>query len=418
MKYLSVCSGIEAATVAWHPLGWEPVAFSEIEKFPSAVLNHHYPDVPNEGDFTTIGDKYDLTNGLLVGGTPCQSFSIAGLRKGMDDERGNLALEFLKLARHSRAQWVAWENVPRRALVRTRGRDFWSHPREGWQNSGMGGHTESWTLSTSEWPKDADVCFVVGCLGSWQRAAAVLFEQASLSGHTPPSREKREGLAKGFETSPGGGRFTDVAPTMDCRAKDGPIRNQLGVGAIVPHVCGRRMTAFGEYEDETASSMKARDYKDATDLVCEPMVQSGALGIPGNWIGCKPENGGNAVAPMDNLSPNLTSTDKHAVCFTQNQCGDVLTGNISPSMGTNSNASGRNTPKALIKTQVRRLTPVECERLQGFPDNYTRIPWRGKPEEDCPDGPRYKALGNSMAVPVMRWIGERINKVESQRNST
>jgi len=103
-----------------------------------------------------------------------------------------------------------------------------------------------------------------------------------------------------------------------------------------------------------------------------------SYGIPGNWIGRKPENGGNAVEPMKDVAPCLTKTDRHGVAG----------------------------------STVRRLTPRECERLQGFPDDWTKIPWRGKPAEECPDGNRYKACGNSMAVPVMRWIGERINQGE------
>ena len=112
MRYGSVCSGIEAATAAWHPLGWTPAFFSEIEPFPRAVLAHHYPKVPLHGDFTTIGaDEYGAID-LLVGGTPCQSFSIAGLRGGLDDDRGNLALEFLRLADRKHPRWLVWENVP------------------------------------------------------------------------------------------------------------------------------------------------------------------------------------------------------------------------------------------------------------------------------------------------------------------
>src|SRR5690348_4762644 len=111
MRYLSVCSGIEAATVAWHPLGWQPAAFSEIDAFPRAVLRHHYPGVPLHGDFTTIkGDEYGPVD-LLVGGTPCQDFSIAGLRAGVAGERGNLTLEFLRLAARAKPRWIVWENV-------------------------------------------------------------------------------------------------------------------------------------------------------------------------------------------------------------------------------------------------------------------------------------------------------------------
>jgi hypothetical protein len=156
MKYGSVCSGIEAASSAWHSLGWQPAFFSEIEPFPRAVLSHHYPSVPLHGDFTTIGaDQYGAID-LLVGGTPCQSFSIAGLRGGLDDDRGNLALEFLRLAQRTRAKWLVWENVP--GVLSSGGGGTLVPFSEGWLNSGMGSPTECLTLNTSEWPSAAAVC--------------------------------------------------------------------------------------------------------------------------------------------------------------------------------------------------------------------------------------------------------------------
>ena len=123
MIYGSVCSGIEAATVAWHELGWDPAFYSEIDRFPRAVLTHHYPDVPLRGDFTEIGQGDYEPIELLVGGTPCQSFSVAGKRLGLDDPRGNLALEYLALAGRLRPQWLVWENVPG-LLSSDGGRDF------------------------------------------------------------------------------------------------------------------------------------------------------------------------------------------------------------------------------------------------------------------------------------------------------
>ena len=193
MKYGSVCSGIEAATAAWHGLGWQPSFFSEIEAFPRAVLAHHYPDVPLHGDFTTIeADQYEPID-LLVGGTPCQSFSIAGLRGGLDDDRGNLALEFLRLADRTRARWVVWENVPG-VLSSNGGRDFGSIL------GGLGELGYGWAYRVL----DAQFfgvaqrrrrVFVVGHLGDWRRAAAVLFERHSLSGHPAPRRETGQGVA-------------------------------------------------------------------------------------------------------------------------------------------------------------------------------------------------------------------------------
>ena len=224
IRYGSVCSGIEAATVAWHPLGWEPVFFSEIEAFPRAVLAHHYPDVPLHGDFTTIGaDDYGAID-LLVGGTPCQSFSIAGLRGGLDEDRGNLALEFLRLAKRKSPKWLVWENVPG-VLSSNGGRDF---------GAILGGMVEcgygfAYRVLDAQFfgvPQRRRRVFVVGCLGDWRSAAAVLFERHSLQGHSAPRREKGQRVADSLtvganQCSGFPGDFTehtwpaDVAPTLN-----------------------------------------------------------------------------------------------------------------------------------------------------------------------------------------------------------
>jgi DNA (cytosine-5)-methyltransferase 1 len=207
MRYGSVCSGIEAATVAWHPLGWEPAFFSEIEPAPRSVLAHHYPDVSCHGDFTTIGaDQYGSID-LLVGGTPCQSFSVAGLRGGLGDDRGNLALEFLRLAQRTRPKWLVWENVPG-VLSSNGGRDF---------GSILGGLVElgygfAYRVLDAQYFGVAQRrrrVFVIGCLGDTASAAAVLFERHSLQGHSAPRREKGKEVAgtltrSAFEGGAGG----------------------------------------------------------------------------------------------------------------------------------------------------------------------------------------------------------------------
>ena len=203
MIYGSVCSGIEAATVAWHPLGWKPAFFSEIEPAPRSVLAHHYSDVPCHGDFTTIGaNEYGPIN-LLVGGTPCQSFSIAGLRGGLDDDRGNLALEFIKLAQRTRPRWVVWENVPG-VLSSNRGRDF------GTFLAALGeiGYGFAYRVLDAQFfgvPQRRRRVFVVGCLGDWRSAAAVLFERHSLQGHPAPRREAGKEIAGTLESRASGG---------------------------------------------------------------------------------------------------------------------------------------------------------------------------------------------------------------------
>ena len=347
MRYGSVCSGIEAATAAWHPLGWEPAFFSEIEPFPRAVLQHHYPEVPLHGDFTTIqGDEYGPID-LLVGGTPCQSFSIAGLRGGLDDNRGNLALEFLRLADRTRPRWLVWENVPG-VLSSNGGRDF---------GSILGGMVElgygfAYRVLDAQYFGVAQRrrrVFVVGCLGDTASAAAVLFERHCLQGHPAPRREKGQ----------------EVAGTITRGTFDG------GAG-------GRPEGAAGNhFIPEIAGTMISR-------------AQSGGFSNSADHAAAS------YIIPWPaEVAPTLTCdfAEKHG----QNN------------QHINSGAGLFVREKSFA---VRRLTPIECERLQGFGDNFTAIPWRNKSADDCPDGPRYKALGNSMAVPVMRWIGERINEVE------
>lgn len=432
MKYGSVCSGIEAATSAWHSLGWVPSFFSEIEVFPRRVLKHHYPDVPLHGDFTTIGaDDYGSID-LLVGGTPCQSFSVAGLRGGMDDERGNLALEYLKLAQRKRPRWLVWENVPG-VLSSNGGRDFGAF---------LGGLVElgygfAYRVLDAQYFGVAQRrrrVFVVGYLGDWRPAAAVLFERESLSGNPPPSREEGERVAPtsargtgersgdpiAFTRCDDGRDATEnLTPTMRCGSNysahiaiacnevapavtTGPPFSRTGnerveCEAIVPMTA--RMRGFGDYEcDGTASALKARDYKDATDLV--------AYGFQSTANAC------DAASAGENVSPSLRSADPMAVAFAENQRADVYEMGVTNALAGNGGKPGQGYQAVREGLSVRRLTPTECERLQGFPDGFTQVPYRNRPADKCPDGPRYKALGNTMAVPVMRWIGQRIQHVE------
>jgi DNA (cytosine-5)-methyltransferase 1 len=348
MRYLSVCSGIEAATVAWKD--WQPAAFSEIEKFPSQVLAHHYPSVSNLGDMTKY-KEWDLGSiDLLVGGTPCQSFSVAGLRKGMDDPRGNLALVYCGILDHFRPRWFVWENVPG-VLSSNGGRDFGSFLGAVAQL----GYGFAYRVLDAQWFGVAQRrrrVFVVGHLGDWRSAAAVLFERQSLRGDTKPSREKGQ----------------EVAGTIARSAFSGGAGGRPE-GAAAGHF--RPVTRFwngNDYEEaltRTSDDQRMPD-KGRMQMVVQP------VSIQGNLIGREAGGPQGVGASDEGVMYTLTKADVHGV--TQ-------------------------------KMAVRRLTPIECERLQGFPDNYTNI------KENCPDGPRYKALGNSMAVPVMRWIGDRIDKV-------
>lgn len=359
MRYGSVCSGIEAATVAWDPLGWEPAFYSDIEQFPRALLKHHYPDVPLHGDFTTIKEKQYGSIELLVGGTPCQSFSVAGLQRGLDDDRGNLALEFLLLAERENPDWLLWENVPG-VLSSNEGRDFGAF-LGGLAKLGYGFAYRVLNAKYFGVPQERRRVFVVAYRGSWQRAAAVLFEQESLRWHSLPSREQGEDIAC----------FTP--------ASFGDYRKGCGT-----------LTASGG------------DIGGGSDNLIVHAMHAAT-------INRSDEAGPNGIGAKADTMYTLTASDIHAISIHENQRAEIRTSDISPSLTTGGGKPGQGYPAAMVNGVVRKLMPIECERLQGFPDNYTLIPYRGKP---AADGPRYKALGNSMAVPVMHWLGMRIEMVQ------
>jgi DNA (cytosine-5)-methyltransferase 1 len=436
LRYLSVCSGVEAATVAWHPLGWIPVGFSEIEKFPSAVLAHHYPDVPNFGDFTRIEADAVGPIDLLVGGTPCQSFSVAGLRGGLDDDRGNLALEFCRLAQRTRPRRIIWENVPG-VLSLDGGRAFASI-LGGLAECGYGlayRVLDAQFVRTQSHPRAVPQrrrrVFVVGYLGDWRRAAAVLFERESMRRDTPPSRKSGKDVAPTISarTQGGGGLGTD----FDC---DGglvttPNEAELAMQSLRGDVRGRACDRTGGPRQPDAAGMsemrngRAGDIFDggliaSTDEVSHCLTARTAQRIDASEDGT---GRGTPIVPVaieeravsDN--PDTGPDGSHANAGGQLGVALDLRGREGgsqfegPHETANIRAGSGGSSKSYVAQPwaVRRLTPTECERLQGFPDGYTQIPYRGKP---AADGPRYKALGNSMAVNVMRWIGERIKIVE------
>jgi DNA (cytosine-5)-methyltransferase 1 len=436
MRYLSVCAGIEAATCAWHPLGWQPVAFSEVDRFPSAVLAHHYPDTPNVGDMTKIatGETDVGPFELLVGGTPCQSFSVAGLRKGLADPRGNLAIAYLEIARRYRPQWLVWENVPG-VLSSNGGRDFGSIL------GGMGelGYGFAYRVLDAQYFGVAQRrrrVFVVGCLGDWRGAAAVLFERHSLQGHPAPRREAGETAAP-IAASGAGTKRTGNERT----------EHQQLVAQCVTTGTGQRYDA--ETETLVTHSLRA-DGLDAG----EDGTGRGTPLVPVPFDTTQITSASNYSQPKagDPCHPLAAGAHPAAVAFTCKDYG-ADAGDSSPTLramghdGSHANAGGQvavaiqevgkrtgqstDDPRAGIgiaeqgdpmftlqagaqhgvstQSAVRRLTPAECEALQGFPRGYTAIPYRNG---TAADGPRYKALGNSMAVPVVRWIGERIQQVE------
>ena len=399
MRYLSVCAGIEAATQGWHHLGWEPVAFSEIEPFPSAVLKHHYPNVPNWGDMTQFKTWPDATIDLLVGGTPCQSFSIAGLRKGLEDPRGNLMLTFLGIADRYRPKYIVWENVPG-VLSSNGGKDFGSFLGA----LGELGYGWAYRVLDAQWFGVAQRrrrVFVVGCLGDQRSAAAVLFESEGVSRNPAPSRKARKGTAANAEASVAPGS-ADVCGTLGSEMSK-QVSNQMlnqPESWFHPILMRQREGKDGGGKGPLISEEKSLTLATHQD-------QQIYFGFDGDVP--KDQTLSETISTREGGITDTAHAVAQPVAFTTEQtpkfnddCALTL---------TKQSPTGGGQPQCVsVAMQVRRLTPVECERLQGFPDNFTRIPWKKKPAEDCPDGPRYKALGNSMAVPCMKWIGERIGR--------
>ena len=422
MRYLSVCSGIEAASVAWESLGWTPVAFAEIERFPSQVLAHHFPGVPNLGDMTRY-KEWDIDRGavdLIVGGTPCQSFSVAGLRKGLEDSRGNLALTFLGMVDYFKPEWVIWENVPG-VLSSSGGRDFGSFLGA----LGQLGYGFAYRVLDAQYfgvPQRRRRVFVVAhSSGDSRRAAEVLFEPESLRGNPTKSRASGQAATGGSassvdangiqrtvgtlcaDTHPGAYSGQDaysgrLIPVMyDHHPNDSRVSGPVDVSPTVAARWGtgggntppvqqtfrksRRAQSTEDFKtwvsDDVTNTLNCFDVGDirSTDLVVQPAHTFKIRGL-GHYTGtnggiAKPGTGGSGYMGQDEKAYTIaTSQDQH-----------LMQG-----------------------MAVRRLTPTECERLQGFPDGWTDI------LPTTPDGPRYKAIGNSMAVPVMRWIGKRINE--------
>jgi DNA (cytosine-5)-methyltransferase 1 len=398
--YGSVCSGIEAASVAWRPLGWRAAFFSELEPFPRAVLAHHYPDVPLHGDFTTINAGDYAAIDVLVGGTPCQSFSVAGLRGGMDDERGNLALEYLRLADRLRPRWLVWENVPG-VLSSSGGRDFGAF-LGGLAELGYGWAYRVLDAQYAGLAQRRKRVFVVGCAGDWRGAAAVLFERHSLSGHPAPRREARQ-----------------VAPIIPARSLGG---GGLGTdfdcdGGLVQSVDLQNVSTgeiAGTLDTGQARGNRGHGVLHAPELARCDATREGVAKSPSPDAEGRVRLRNPGMGIYGELAPTLDASAPHAVAFDLAQITSAANRTrAEPGLpaSTLAKASRMHVAQPMA---VRRLTPKECARLQGFPDTYLDIIYRGKP---AADGPKYKALGNSMAVPVMRWIGQRMAAVHAMRQA-
>ena len=452
MRYVSVFSGIEAASVAWGSLGWEPVAFSEIEPFPSAVLATRYPRVPNLGDITKIDwSKHDdcRTADLLVGGSPCQSFSVAGSRTGLNGASG-LMWEYVRAVRELRPRWLVWENVPG-ALSSSHGEDFACLLRA---LDGLG-YGLAWRVLDAQFYGVAQRrrrVYLVGSLGD-QRACDVLFEPDCLRWDHPTGREKRQALAGQAQGGPagadgGGGRLTPRADTYcmqnsgsgpDVNAGMSPTllssddKQPKVVACLTPwDTQSRRIYrpdgAWPTLDARARSGGDGRavalDYhpQDSRIRYADEDVSqtlSARMGTGGNNIPLVQEtksvaflpNAGHRAGSMavsEELSPTLKTDHNPAVlCATDSGANAAVAENLAPTLTAH---EGKSASYVSGYGPIRRLTPVECERLQGFKDGWTDVPYRGR--EHAPDSPRYKALGNSMAVPVMAWIGRRIQQAE------
>lgn len=477
VRYLSVCSGIEAASVAWHHLGWTPVAFSEVDPFPCAVLQHHYPDVPNWGDMRKWREWPDEKIDLLVGGTPCQSFSVAGLRKGLDDPRGGLMLDYVNIARRYRPRWVVWENVPG-VLTSNGGRDF------GTLLGALGdlGYQLAYRVLDAQWirtqqfphavPQRRRRVFVVGYLGERNRAAEVLFVGESVRRDTTPSRRTVQNPASGpGESTPSGGReggdgegdpdpgrpvaVSEVAGTLACNT--GPNGHDAGnfacnqavdAGHLVPTVFVKSTCPHSSDEAPTflqtnvAYTLTAWDEHRVPPKHMAVDIRNGVItGEVTQTLQSHHRSASlnsqpavlqsevvEAVAVQDvrgiekrqngrgwNDDGSSYTVDTHAtqgVAFTcssqansyawEREVNPTITAQV-PSDTSNIQTGVR------IDLLVRRLLPSEAESLQGFPLGYTEVPHKGKPPSD---NLRYKALGNSMAVNCMAWLGQRIRAAE------
>jgi len=503
MIYGSVCSGIEAATVAWHPLGWRPAFFSEIETPCRDVLKHRWPGVPIHGDFTTIkkGDYEPID--VLIGGTPCQDFSIAGLRKGLAGKRGNLTLEFLRLIDRLRPQWVVWENVPG-VLSIDKGRAF------GAFLGGLGelGYGFAYRVLDAQFYRVAQRrrrVIVIGYLGDWRPPAAVLFDGESLSGNLAPSREAGKGTSydaapsltasgrgvrcagdsrgndpiipmnvhtlrgEGFDASEdGSGRGTPIIPILEVdgrRDEAGAARDGLGIGDVddpmftlqarkqhgimyAPPVSGSVSSKWakgtGGPAGDECYNLVAFDSKGSQAHTEKENVSPSLRAMTGKKL-----NGGGqvAIAFQSRIARNGRGGPDEIASALTAQAGRSGKGDSAQLVATTSAIAldlrnalrdpekhdevnrqgvgiGDDTAGTITSAHqggvatlsaIRRLTPRECERLQGLPDDYTLTPITLKKRQTRirwqSDSARYRMIGNSFAVPKIKWLGERIEFV-------
>ena len=413
---MTLCSGIGAPEVAAPWVDWRLA--SEIEPFPRAVLQERFgyldPETHNQGEPLLWGDMTEVTPDLLrsrgiplpeliVAGTPCQAFSIAGLRKGVEDARGNLTLKFVEIchaivdARPDGELSVVWENVP--GVLSDKDNAFGCFlgglvgavdalpsPGDGsWPSEGMvqGPRARAaWCALDAQFFGVAQRrrrVFVVVDFGGRIDPAKILLEPDRLRGDTPPSREAGQG----------------VAGTLSARTKGGG-----GLGTDFELACGLQTytkQAIGEYSGlDVSSTLSARDYKDATDLVvCATGEVSHTL--TGEGFDAFEDGSGRGTPTVAYSIMPMNSGKDYKARETD----------VAQPLMAGGPVGGNQGGDYVVGTKVRRLMPVECSRLQGFADNHCDVKFKGKP---ATDGHKYKALGNSMAVPVMKWILDRVKQ--------
>lgn len=566
ITYGSVCSGIEAATVAWHPLGWRAAWYAEIEPFPSAVLAHHYPETPNHGDMTrlaamVLSGKIPAPD-ALVGGTPCQAFSVAGMRQGLADPRGALTIKYVELLDaidHVRSlrgypEAVAtWENVP--GVLSDKGNAFGCFlgalvgeseelqpPGGKWKDAGCvygPTRTAAWRILDAQYfglAQRRRRVFVVASARAGFDPLEVLFEREGVRRDTPPRRGQGQDIAAtiaggarkhgGYSTDDvplaafGGGRTGGAIEVAACLTAKGQKCDFEVESFVVAGTLQANGKAAGSATQQDAENgmlvVHGTQDPDVLRALAHPLGRNGGRenavmafaensrsevrleggdgqvagtlsaggGKPGQGQPCIAFSCKDHGADAGELSPTLRARghgSSHpnaggqvAVCITGDithtlkaegfdasedgtgrgqpiiSCREVaqtLTSNYGKQADSTDSGLGPNVVAHAIQagalrenpssgpdgvgvqadhaytlearaevqavqanSQVRRLTPRECEWLQGFPGDHTRIPYRGKPADDCPDGPRYKAIGNSKAVFVVRWIGQRIQR--------
>lgn len=456
MIYADICAGISAATVAWKPLGWRGAFYSESDKFASGILATRFPETPNLGDMTRYEEWPDAVFNVLVGGTPCQGFSLAGLRKGMDDPRSNLALGFGLIAQRYRPEWIVWENVPGVRSSWSGAPDGESLPLGGWDGDetsdldqfiaglvecGYGVCYRSFDAQYAGLAQRRERVFAVGYLGDWRPAAAVLFEPEGMRWDSAPVRQTREDVTGTLAARAGGGGRPDggdgrhsqlvaaLSPTLPAGGNETGGHRPPGMqadtvealvavsgGGVAGTVSAKwRKGTGGPAGDEHYNliAFNARQDPDSWGERTGPLDTKGnsqAVAFKASHFTRGKDGAPRPTAPA--LSADADKGDQDSLVlafqprFARNDRGGPQEELAYP-LTAEAGRTGKGDSAQCIAQgwAVRRFTPRECERLMGFPDDHTLIPWRGK---ESPDGQRYRVLGNSISVPDLRWIGRRI----------